>query len=67
MLRSNSPLLWRRKDKQNLETGDDKQEDQKAEEKARPKAKKVKEEKKSLKRHVSEKDREEKQIKVRSA
>lgn len=68
MLRSNSPLLWRRKhNTQNLETGHDKQEDQKAEEKARPKAKKVKEEKKSLKRQVSEKDKEEKQIKVRSA
>lgn len=49
-----------------METSYDKQEDQKTEEKARPKAK-VKEEKTILKRQVSEKDKEEKQIKVRSA
>ena len=68
MWRSNSPLLWRCKNKQNPETSYDNQEDQKTEEKAKAKAKKVaKEEKKSLKRQVSEKDRDEKQINVRSA
>lgn len=68
MLGSNSSLLWRHKNKQNLETRYDRQEDGKTEDKSRPSAKKkVMEEKKSLKRQVSEKDREEKQIKVRSA
>lgn len=67
VLRSNSLLSWRHENKQNLEASRDKQEDQQTEEQTGFRAKKkVREEKKSLKRQVSEKDREEKQIKVRS-